>query len=385
MAERNEALVKPALLLWARAATHTSLEDAASSVGVPADRLIDWESGTSRPTVRQLRLLANKYHLPLAAFYLPEPPEYRLPRMRDYRSPVLGDPYEDRTLMLEIRHAIELSSIAADLDPSGDFGVLSFPEILQNQRNAATIGVRIREYLNLDLQVQKSWPDERVAFNAMRTHAEAAGLLVLQTSKVPIEQFRALSLPDAPIPTILINRKDAYAGRTFSILHEISHLMLRTPAICSLQPETITNEANRYTEILCNASAAEALVPKQDFQKQVAALPSENGTWSDSSLRSLARRYGCSREVILRRLLEVELTTQEFYEQERQRFAEEFSKHKSKKNVVIPPPVDTLSRLGHRYISTVMAALDRGDITHNDFSDFTDLRLKHLEDLRVQL
>ncbi len=384
MPTRNEAIIKSELLVWAREATRTSVEEASSATSVSPDRILEWESGQSRPTVRQLRLLATKYRLPFAAFYLPEPPELKLPRLRDYRSLSVRDPLEDRTLLLEIRRTMEVSSIAADLSEESSEASHSLPEIKMEGVVALEIASLIRVYLELDLAQQQEWTNERVAFNALRNKAETAGLLVLQTSKVPIEQFRALSLPEAPIPVILLNRKDAYAGRTFSILHEIAHLMLRTPAICSMQPESILDHANRHVEVLCNAAASEAIVPTDDLRAQLLGVASGSTDWSDSVLRSLARRYGCSREVILRRILDMGLTTQEFYEEERLRFSEEFSRRQSS-GARVPPPVDALSLLGRRYVATVLAALDRGDITHNDFSDFTELRLKHIDDLRARL
>src|SRR5437773_1434272 len=72
-----KALVKPALLRWARNRAKVKLEDAAKAAHVSPERLEAWERDGSEdaPTLGQLRELAAKYHFPLAVFYLPEPPK----------------------------------------------------------------------------------------------------------------------------------------------------------------------------------------------------------------------------------------------------------------------------------------------------------------------
>ncbi len=66
-----KALVKPELLLWARDRAKVKVEDAAKAAAVSVERLEAWENGGEAPTLGQLRCLANKYHFPLAVFYLP--------------------------------------------------------------------------------------------------------------------------------------------------------------------------------------------------------------------------------------------------------------------------------------------------------------------------
>lgn len=56
-------------------------------------------------------------------------------------------------------------------------------------------------------------------------------------------------------------------------------------------------------EQLCNAFAAELLMPSTDFDRQVQAV----ARVTDESIRSLANRYRVSREVVLRRLTSKDL------------------------------------------------------------------------------
>ena len=81
-----KALVKPAMLRWARARAKLKLEQAAKAAHVTVERLRAWESDNDEdtPTLGQLRKLAAAYHFPLAVFYLPEPPKDFAP-LRDFR------------------------------------------------------------------------------------------------------------------------------------------------------------------------------------------------------------------------------------------------------------------------------------------------------------
>jgi len=70
----QEALVNPALLVWARESINMDLDEAAEKIGVKAERLREWESGRRHPTVNQARAMSQVYRRPLAAFFLPQPP-----------------------------------------------------------------------------------------------------------------------------------------------------------------------------------------------------------------------------------------------------------------------------------------------------------------------
>jgi transcriptional regulator with XRE-family HTH domain len=73
VARHTEAIVRPELLTWARRNVALSLEEAAKKVRVRPERLSSWENGQARPTINQLRNLANAYKRPVAVFYLPAP------------------------------------------------------------------------------------------------------------------------------------------------------------------------------------------------------------------------------------------------------------------------------------------------------------------------
>jgi Zn-dependent peptidase ImmA (M78 family) len=63
---------------------------------------------------------------------------------------------------------------------------------------------------------------------------------------------------------------------------------------------------SRDVERFCNAFAADVLVPRQDLEK-------EDQTVSDDNIARLARIYRVSREVVLRRFLEMGVVSERYY------------------------------------------------------------------------
>ena len=71
------ALVKPALLVWARDRSGLTLEQAAKKLQIDAAVLERWESESSeeRPTIAQVRRLGEIYKRPASSLFLTGPPE----------------------------------------------------------------------------------------------------------------------------------------------------------------------------------------------------------------------------------------------------------------------------------------------------------------------
>jgi transcriptional regulator with XRE-family HTH domain len=67
------ALVEPAVLRWARETIGLSEVAAARKLGLPVDRVAQWESGEAQPTIVQLRKAADVYNRALGVFFLTAP------------------------------------------------------------------------------------------------------------------------------------------------------------------------------------------------------------------------------------------------------------------------------------------------------------------------
>src|SRR5437667_197854 len=100
MSQSIPALVKPALLIWAREKAGFQHEDAADKAGVAKQTLQSWERGEDRPTIAQLRKLGEVYKRPIAVFFLPAPPKDFDPQREFRRLPGVTPQNESPQLRL---------------------------------------------------------------------------------------------------------------------------------------------------------------------------------------------------------------------------------------------------------------------------------------------
>src|SRR5438309_359002 len=68
--------------------------------------------------------------------------------------------------------------------------------------------------------------------NAWIVAVEAHDVLVFQTGEVTLEEMRGFALDERRLPVIVLNAKDAPRGRIFTLMHELTHLMLGQDSVC---------------------------------------------------------------------------------------------------------------------------------------------------------
>lgn len=378
MGRSVKAEVDGRLLQWARSLLRMSRPVAAKKLKVSVEQLKAWEEGTALPTVPQLRKIAENYGQSLAVFFLPEPPEEFDPDLPDYRraagiiqgeiSPELA--LDIRTNAEKRETFLELRADAGEAPPP-----FRLPATLREDPEA--LGERLRAALGISRATQQEWRDERLGFNEWRAAAERVGALVFQTSDISLAEMRGYSIALYPCPVIVINRKDYYRARSFTLVHELCHLSLQRQGLCDLRSVIDLPPERQRVEVFCNAVAAAVLVPRDRFLLEDLVEQNVGVEWPAATLQELARRYSVSQEVILRRLLTLGRTTQEIYQDYREQL-ERLEPRRATKGFV-PPPTDVLSKSGKPYTGEVLAAFGAGRITASDTSVLLGARLKHLD------
>ena len=376
MAERIEAFVKPAMLVWARESARMDIDTAAKKAGVKPDKLALWERGEARPTINQLRNLGRIYKRPIAVFYLPEPPSGYQP-MRDFRR-MRGDGAASQSpeLAFEIRQANARREVALELIAALGEEPAEFTLSATMADDAEVLSGGIRAFLGISIDAQARLKPGYDSLNAWRAAFENAGLLVFQASGVPLEEMRGFSISDTPLPVIVVNNKDAINGRIFTLFHELAHILLREGGICDLYEDA-------GIEVFCNRVAGATLIPRESLvSEELVASKSGDAHWSDHEIGAIANKYGVSREAALRRILGIGRTTEDFYGIKRKQFQEEYSLLANKKQ---GGPVrqyrKVLSRNGYSFARLVLQNYYQDYITASDVSEFLDVRLKHLPDI----
>ena len=387
MAASVKALVKHELLVWARTSAHLSVEDAARKAKVKEEQLAAWERGAGLPSIPQLRKLGRAYKRPLAVFFLPEPPR-TFDALRDFRRlPAEMAGKQSPELAFEIRRARARREIALDLyqELTGE-GPRAFLSTASLAEEPEVVASRLRELLGVKRTEVASWRNVYDAFNRWRGSLEDAGALVFQAEDVEVSETRGFSLSERLFPVVVVNIKDAVVGRIFSMLHEATHLMLREGGLCDLLEET--SQAQERIEAFCNHVAGATLMPRAWILEEDVVRQHKGAQWADEEIALLAQGYRVSREAIVRRLLVLGRTTEDFYRRKRKQLRAEFEAQQvevqQRKALGLeaggfaPPDRMAVSTAGPFFVRLVLESYHQEKITPNDLSSFLEVRLKHV-------
>jgi Zn-dependent peptidase ImmA (M78 family) len=378
VAQRVEAIVEPALLIWAREKAGFEIEAAAAKArNVSADRLAAWERGERRPTIAQLRELGRIYKRPIAVFYLPRPPR-DFPPIKDYR--VAWEKEQtppSPELLAEIEAAYERREIALELGEDEEQPLPRFAIVGHIDENPDVVAARLRHALGIELDEQFEWGDARTAFNAWRIAAENVGALVLQMTGVEQREARGFSIAEKPLPAIVVNNRDPFGARSFTIAHELAHAAIHQSGICDLG-----NRGGRI-EPFCNHVAGAILVPAQSLIEDgtVREHPATEPVWRDDELERLGRYYKVSREVILRRLLILGRTDDAFYRRKRRELLAEYEQRKAAADDATwgpSPATMAVARAGYYFSRLVLRRYHDGAINASDVAVYLGVRMKHV-------
>src|SRR5262249_9997378 len=260
--------VNGSVLTWARRQAALKQEDAAHRLGVKQSRLAAWESGAAKPTLAQVRALAQIYRRTPAFFLLPEPPSSEVVHPPDFR----GRQSEELTsdLAREINKALARRDFLLNL--SADRGSPSLPylrDLVSNPVDAATF---VRQLIGITLEGRFAFRGPGRALRAWIDGLEGLGILVFQMSGIGTSECLGLSIYKDELPVVVLNGADELAGRIFTLIHELAHLLTRSGGVCTVWD-------NSREESGCNRFAAELLMPADAFSRAldgwepVAAIP----------------------------------------------------------------------------------------------------------------
>ena len=380
-----EALANPVLLIWARQSAGLTQEAIAKKVGVKVDRILAWETGQERPSVAQLRNFAVATKRPLAVFYLAEAPR-SFDALHDFRagtSPA-GAPATSPDLTFEIRKAYDRRERALELMSDIQLTPANLTVSVTLDEDLEVAAGKIRGALGVRTDTQAQWRIDNEAFREWRALLERIGILTFQATGLELEEARGFSISLNPLPVVVVNIKDAYRGRIFTMLHEVTHLALNEGGICDLDDNQRRNASARI-EAYCNRVAGAILFPKNDLlaTNELRSHRSGDMSWSDAEIQSLSRRFGGSREALLVRLLSLGRTNEAFYYKKRDVYRLEYAKwREQRKEGFAPPHVVSLSSAGPLFTTLVIENFNREHITASDVSDYLQVRVKHLPEIQ---
>lgn len=382
-----EVQVEPSVLVWARESIGKNVIDAAKKLRKSVEFVEELETGKKKPRLTELEKLAQLYKRPLAALLLSTPPP-PLPIPEDFRTlpPGEREPLSSET-KLAIRRAIRTQRIAAELtrelhgDISSRILRTSLPKDFEDLiSKAEELAQKSRSEFGINPKDQRhKWKSTPRALKEWKLLIENKNIFVFQI-RMPLKETRGFSLPEDPLSAIVLNYGDSDSGKIFSLFHEYAHLMLNHGGICDMRQEN-----RERIEIFCNYFAGAFLVPKDALLNHELVRTNSNVVeWADEILKHLAwTEFKVSREVILRRLLIMGRTTEEFYRRKREEWRIEWEERKKEitqeKNARRYKPNECLKEKGIPFISLVLEAQSQNRIAYSDVADFLGVRLQYLK------
>ncbi len=316
-----EALITPDVLKWARKRAQFTPDGAAQKVQVRPERFIAWEEGNMYPTFRQAKKLAKAFHVPFGYFFLPAPPKEKIdiPDLRTVGGQVRPDfslefidLYHDILRKQEWFREYRLQEGLRPLSFIGKFSVDSDCKEVAND---------IRQKLAIDDQLRTSSRNWEHFITRLIEQAEKTGILVFRNSIVgnnthrplSVDEFRGLAISDPIAPLIFINSRDAKSAQIFTLAHELAHLWIGESGVSNPVLKTKKNgNHDRKIESFCNKTAAELLVPEDEF---LSDWDQELST--EDNITLLSKKYRVSTLVIARRGYDLDLLSydefREFY------------------------------------------------------------------------
>lgn len=325
----SKAHINRHMLTWARERSGIDVLEFARKCGVTEERLLAWESGERAMTFRQAMGFAAKAHVPFGYLFLNEPPEEDLPipDLRTLEGQGVQRPSAELLdlvkLMLQRQEWYReyLQQHLAEANP--------YVGRFSSADSVGAIVADMRERLGVAAHPTRGkWEDY---YRDLIQRIESLGILVMRqghlghhTRPLRVEEFRGFAIVDEYAPIVFVNHSDALGARLFTLMHELCHIWIGQSGVSDGNPNT-----HRKEEVLCNAVAAEFLVPAEEFR---ALWQQDLARWQDN-LAPLEAHFHVSTWALARRALTLGFISSDQY---RRYIAEQKTAHEQRQSSGAP-------------------------------------------------
>lgn len=291
------AQINTDMLTWARERSGTAVPAFAEKMHQPESRINEWERGEHSLTFKQAMDFAKQAHVPFGYLFLNEPPqdELPIPDLRTVNGQGCPQPSGDLIDLIKLMDArlqwyrdYAQQQYLQPFELASQFSVNTpIQQIVQNMRSVLGVGLF------------PSRGDSDDYYRYLVNRIESVGVLVMRqgdmghwTRPLLVEEFRGFAMVDEYAPLIFVNHADAPGPRLFTLIHELCHIWIGQSGVSTGDTQTHIRE-----EVLCNAVAAEFLVPEEEF---IANWPENAANWKDA-LPALEAHFRVSTWVLARR------------------------------------------------------------------------------------
>ncbi len=378
--------VNPDMLRWARKTGGFGIDDVVDKLKrkrVTSETIASWENGAASPTYAQLERLAYEiYKRPLALFFFPEPPEEETPEESfrtlpqeeiDLLAPRLLYLVRQAKMMQENLRELFNGANPAKKQVCSDITIHSSDTI-------SNIVKVVREYLDVWLNKQYALTTNDNALKYWRDVLEKHGVFVFKDA-FKDEECSGFCLYDDVFPIIYINNSQPKIRQIFTLFHELAHLLFKTGGIDLRHNDYVLKMkgGDKRIEVLCNKFAGEFLVPTEDIRPQI-----RNQAINENLLIRLAKKYSVSREVILRKCLELNKITNISYEAKVKEWNEERLTRGSS-SLGGNYYYNKGAYLGENYIDTAFSRYYQKKISIEQLADYLRVKVKSVAGMELHL
>ena len=306
--------INPNIIKWARERSGYTPQEVAKSLNRDVTTISDWESGAAAPTYVQLEKLADKYKRPVAMFFFPEPPqEPDFVEQLALRSSDIEQLAPGIRILLRQARARQLSLM--ELNMGMNPAEMKIFRDLHSQLNDSPteLAQQTRSYLGISVETQAGWDSTKKALENWREQIQEKGIFVFKDA-FRDDSVDGFCLVHEQFPVVYLNNSRSSVRQIFSLFHELAHLLLGENGITRG-----INPVGEKIEVFCNQFAAEFLVPSSDLETRF-----NDSSYDETAIEELAGYYKVSRPVILLRLVNRGILTQDDYRQKTVQWTEEY-------------------------------------------------------------
>lgn len=365
------------ILVWARQELNITQEEVADRMGRNIEDIVNWEEGKDYPTYAQLEKLAYTiYKRPLAVFFFPNIPN--IPKNNGKFRTLDNEIFNEiPTRIIELMNQARVMQLnLQELDSNSRIRITELELDIHEQN----FYEKLRDVLGVDLELQKKAKNMSDAFEMWRSAFYECGVYVFK-EVFKDNSFSGFCLYDIKYPVIYINNSMSYSRQIFTLFHELCHILIKTSGIDKANDDYISRLEldNRKLETICNMFAGKFLVPTNDLLKLI-----DNVEINEKNIEKLSKKYSVSRDVILRKLLDMGKISKEAYEK----------KHSDYQDEMYRKPINNgggnyyntkKAYLGENYINDVCSNYYSGKIDLYETANYLNVRVEAIPQLGVMI
>lgn len=369
-----EIKINPKLLHWAREESGYSPSEIASRIHVDQEQYLAWENTGAGLSLNDLVALSKVCKRQIAFFFLTSiPPRTRKPT--DFRNLEPEMARLSGNTLLAIRRTARFQDFLLQIHGSEYYRekyswLTGYRESFAGQLDSEESINQIRNLLEYPIEEQMAANiDAETSYKRWRNSVEhKLGIHVFQFA-MPTNEAQGFSYSDSFPYCITVNNAYPATSRTFTLFHELSHILRSQSGLCK-PDDTIFRREDTSTEYDCNSFAGSLLVPT----KEVVSAKDKD------TIFKYATKFKISSEVYLRRLFTLGYVSEsEFFPllDEIRRAVLPTRPHFSKS-----PVNKSINSRGVALFNSTLDAMSQRIVTYSLASDILGLKINYLSGLQ---